>query len=351
MDQLNNSEPPNDEISLKELIQKISESLRYLRSHKWKIVFMVLAGATMGLIYGLNKSTTYTAKLVFVTAESDAGGLGKLGVLGSQFGLDLGSGSSSAFGGDNILELMKSRHLVEQTLLDTFVHQNKRYRMLEYFLLRDSAIKSKIPKVSFEGIIERNTCGFEQDSVLASLYERITKSSLSVSVIDKKLAFKKVEFIDIDPVFAKEFVERLTNKVTSFYLETKTKRSKDNIKILELKADSVEKELQNKMLAAATLKDQSQFLVNTTSMVPSLKRQMEVQLLSTLYGEVVKNLELSKTMSAYNEPLIQIIDKPRFPLEQKKGSKLMGLIIGGFLGGFLAIIWVLGRRFYRGIMA
>ena len=78
---------------------------------------------------------------------------------------------------------------------------------------------------------------------------------------------------------------------------------------------------------------------------------MEVQLLSTMYGEIVKNLELSKTMSAYNEPLIQIIDRPRFPLEKKKSSKLLSMVMGGFLGFFVTALWLLGKRFFNGIMS
>ena len=344
-------QPIDDEISLKELVEKLKDSIGFLWSHKLKILAISILGGVIGFIYALNKKITYTSKLVFVTAESDGGGLGKLGALGSQFGIDLGGGSPSAFGGNNILELMKSRRLIEETLFDTFVYENQKYRMLEYYLLRDSLVESKMPKVNFSSVTNREACNFKQDSVLASVYERITESSLSVSEVDKKLAFKKVELTDLDPVFAKYFVESLTEKVTTFYLETKTKRSRDNIKILEGKADSVERELQGKMVSAAIEKDQSQFIVNTRSLVPSVKRQMEVQLLSTMYGEIVKNLELSKTMSAYNEPLIQIIDRPRFPLEKKKSSKLLSMVMGGFLGFFVTALWLLGKRFFNGIMS
>ena len=36
-------------------------------------------------------------------------------------------------------------------------------------------------------------------------------------------------------------------------------------------------------------------------------------------------------------PLIQIIEKPRYPLEVKRLRKLHGIIIGGFLGGVLIL--------------
>jgi uncharacterized protein involved in exopolysaccharide biosynthesis len=73
-------------------------------------------------------------------------------------------------------------------------------------------------------------------------------------------------------------------------------------------------------------------------------------MLGTIYAEVIKNLELSKTMAAHNEPLIQVIDSPRFPLEKQRSSLikiLLGLIGGLFIsGGYL-----IARELYRDIMA
>ncbi len=63
--------------------------------------------------------------------------------------------------------------------------------------------------------------------------------------------------------------------------------------------------------------------------------RMKVTMLTTLYGELVKNLELSKTMSAREEPLITIIDRPHYPLRVRE-SKLKSAIIGGFLGVILS---------------
>jgi uncharacterized protein involved in exopolysaccharide biosynthesis len=77
-----------------------------------------------------------------------------------------------------------------------------------------------------------------------------------------------------------------------------------------------------------------------------VKQQMEVQMLTTMYGEVVKNLELSKTMAAIDEPLIQVIDVPRYPLEKKKTSKSIATIGGFCLMFFLAVMYLLFSRWW-----
>jgi uncharacterized protein involved in exopolysaccharide biosynthesis len=112
--------------------------------------------------------------------------------------------------------------------------------------------------------------------------------------------------------------------------------------MLEKKADSIERVLQSKMVSAAVQRDQNQFLTNVQGTVQMVKQQMEVQMLQTMYGEVVKNLELSKTMAAIDEPLIQVIDVPRFPLEDDGGKRLVFFVMVGFLiAGFLIVLWII----------
>jgi hypothetical protein len=83
--------------------------------------------------------------------------------------------------------------------------------------------------VSFGNVTSFEQCNYRQDSLLNIIYEDLTKEALSVSNLDKDLAFKVVEFTDIDEQFAKVFVENLTKNVTEFYVETKTSQSKKNI--------------------------------------------------------------------------------------------------------------------------
>ena len=232
---LPNPQPNEDEITLKDIVLKIKEWYRLLLGH-WKLLLLAgVVGGGIGLGSALLKTTMYKAELVFVTAEAK-GGASKLASLGSQFGFNLGSGSSGAFGGDNLLELMKSRRLVEQTLFDSMYNeQGERVRLLERYLLRDSAEQNQDnPPVAL--LNSNETPNYRQDSLLAKIHSAITRENLSVAKQDEEKAFIAVSFKDQDEFFAKAFVEHLTDNVTSFYLETKTRQSKENIAMLEQKA-------------------------------------------------------------------------------------------------------------------
>jgi uncharacterized protein involved in exopolysaccharide biosynthesis len=74
-------------------------------------------------------------------------------------------------------------------------------------------------------------------------------------------------------------------------------------------------------------------------------------MLATIFGEVVKNLELAKFTLSQETPVIQIVDKSYLPLKKEQESKLKGLLLGGFLGAFITIVVLLAKRWWASIMA
>jgi uncharacterized protein involved in exopolysaccharide biosynthesis len=119
-----------------------------------------------------------------------------------------------------------------------------------------------------------------------------------------------------------------------------------NIAKLEQRVDSVSAELQAAMVGYSAAQDQNSFTVQTTAKVPTMQKQMKVTMLTTLYGELVKNLELSKMMAAREEPLITVIDRPHYPLRVRE-SKLKSAAIGGVLGVFLTLVFLGARAFIQ----
>ena len=342
-----------DEISLKELIQKAGEIVSYLKTQWWKLMFLGLLGGVGGFFYAKFSKPKYTAKLTFALAE---GGdkMGGIGSIASQFGVDLmGGGSAGAFSGDNLLELMKSRLLLEKTLLTAVDSAGKSKLLVNQYI---DFKKPKKPKpresddpipVYFTGNEEKQGYSLAQDSFLAKVSIDIVKKNLQVTKMDKKLAIVSVSFTGEDQWFAKNFTQILTQNVTEFYVETKTGQMRKNVKMMEHKVDSVKQALGLAMYGVASEVDGNQFLVRGVAKVPQAKKQLEIQVLSTMYGELIKNLELSRTMMAKDQPLIQLIDQPRFPLEKKKTSKLLATIGGSFITFFLAVAYLLLSRWWK----
>jgi hypothetical protein len=189
----------------------------------------------------------------------------------------------------------------------------------------------------------------EQDSFLALVSKKILKSDLLVSKKDKKLSIVNVSFTGEDQVFAKSFTQILTQNVTEFYIETKTGQMRRNIDKMEHKVDSIKIALNAAMYGAAAAVDQNQYLVRGIGEVPQVRKRLEIQVLSTMYAEMLKNLELSKNILAKEQPIIQLIDEPRFPLEKKKTGLLLGTFAGGFVSLLLAVFYFMLNRWWAGL--
>ncbi len=354
---MNDQLQDTDEISLKELIQKAGSLIGYLKTQWWKLLLISLLGGIGGYVYAKFQKPKYTAKLTFALAE---GGdkMGGISSIASQFGLDLmGGGSAGAFSGDNLLELMKSRLLIEKTLLTNVDSMGKPKLLVNQYIDFNKLNKREPRKpldpepVNFDAsVVEKRNFTLAQDSFLAKVSADLTKTNLQVAKLDKKLAIVSVSFTGEDPWFAKNFTQILTQNVTEFYVETKTGQMRKNVRMLEHKVDSVKQALGRAMYGVASEVDGNQFLVRGVAKVPQAKKQLEIQVLSTMYGELIKNLELSRTMMAKDQPLIQLIDQPRFPLEKKKTSKLTTAIAGTILMFVLTTLFLLVRRWLQGQM-
>lgn len=346
-----------NEISLKDLVIKLRDWFTFLLKNWVLIAVFATIGAGLGVLKAMLSKTLYVGELTFILEDGKANPLGGYAGLASQFGIDVGSSPGSGiFSGDNIMEFLKSRLLVEKTLLSPIGVTGKTKSLANYYI-ETHDLKSRwknnpsLQQLDFPVLPDRNTFSIVQDSVLNSIYLTIIKNNLTVSKPDKKLSFIFVKCASSDEYFSKYFVERLVKEATDFYIQTKTKRSKSNVDKLQQKADSLERLLTAKTYSAAVSQDLNLNPARNIAKVGAELVTRDKMVLQTLYGEVIKNLELSRMSMAQEAPIIQIVDTPILPLKKEKFGKLKGLIIGGILGGFLITILLTIRRIYKRIMA
>lgn len=343
----------NDEISLTELIKKIKDWYLFLLS-KWKIIILAgIIGASLGLIYSFIKKSTYNATLTFAI-EDEKGGSGGIGSalgLASSFGLDLGGGGGGIFAGSNLVELFKSRTMVEKTLLTPVNVNNKVYSLAEIYIQNNNwrkkwSDKPKLSSIQFLPNINRKSFSREQDSILGIIYNNLSRSGLSVNQKDKKVSIITIDVSSTDELFAKYFCEALVKQVGEFYIETKSKKARLNMSILERQVDSIRSELNGAITGVAVANDNT-FNLNPALNVrraPSARRQVDVQANTAILTELVKQSELAKVTLRKETPLIQIIDKPILPLEKHSFGMIKGIIIGGFLFAFLMLLYLICRK-------
>jgi len=336
--------PYDDEITLADIWLKLRQGTALLWRKKWWLLIVMMLSASVGYLRVKLAKPTYSATLTF-SLEQGSGQGSNLAGLASQFGLSIGGSSGGTFEGDNLLEIMKSRRLIQEVLMSPIWVDNDSVLLINQYVRSDADLKANWESKGLYPVDRNTCCSNGQDSALGNIYAGLVDGSMSVSKEDDQNIVTLTQ-TSHNPEFSANFVELLSEKAIEFYLDSKSANNRANLDKLQKRVDSVTIELEAAMLSAGRANDADQYTVQSAARVSSLEKQMKVTMLTTLYGELVKNLELSKTLAAREEPLITVIDRPHYPLRVRE-SALTSAILFGVIGGFLFGIGLFLRNVIR----
>lgn len=325
----------NEHYTLKEISVKTKDFFCYLIGKWWVMLFFGLAGAGAGFGYYQWQKKKFLGECTFILEEKQAG-LGGLGSIASQFGLDVGGlmGGGSIFSGDNIIEILKSRKILGEVLLSKAGKSavNRDVTLADLFVehvgwKKKWANRADLKDLTFKNAGGVNQLTTQQDSVMDIIHNQLLKKHLTVERVSKKGSIIKVSVIFANEEFSKEMSERIVQAAKAMYVDLKTSTSSNNVKRLEAKADSLLRLLNRKSYQTA-----SSFVVDVnpalrTAAVPAELNSRDKVVLQTLYGEVVKNLEISRIALMQQTPVIQVLDFPTYPLEDKRTKLLVSVLL------------------------
>ena len=320
-------------------VGSITQRFSLLKSN-WKSIFLIgLIGAFLGLGYSFINKPTYMARVNFVIEESKPGAGGLFSALAGQIGMDLGSlsGMTGILAGDNVLEILKSPTLLKKVLLsplasDTTALIAQRYAEQYGKSIAYAELAKK--QVLFEGMLNRT-----EDSLLNVLATRILEKELSVFKPDRKLSVFRLELSTRNEELSQLISMRLLERAADLYIDTKTKRLRTNVDRLQAKADSIAAllNIRTETSASKDIINQNPSYVKTEVDVEISNR--EKGMLSVLYGDLNKSIDLTRTALIQETPTIEIIDAADLPLK-KQGMKWYTLMLAGFLVALSITVFV-----------
>lgn len=331
------------EISLTGAVEGLKNLFKFFLS-KWVIICIIgFSGAGLGLLYGWLEKPRYEAVLTFSTDDDKGTATGIMGIA-AQFGINLG-GVGGVFSGDNILSLISSQKIMKEALFSTTNVKGKEENLLSIYYESSGMKKSFrkdtiLQKVSFPLHQDPATYSRVQDSVLQLILKDISKKVLVADRPDKRVLLYNITVISPSETFSKEFTEELITRVTDFYIASSTQRSFQTVQVLQERADSIKRAYDAALMGRAELSDANLNPAFQSPLVGIQKKQTDITVLATAYGELLKNLELSKFNLLRETPLIQVIDEPMLPLKVIKTGRLLGMIYGGLLAGFLCLCYL-----------
>jgi len=330
----------NQEASVSGLAGFLGHLLRLIKKNLVILLVCLVLGGLVGGFVSLLKPIKYRAEIVFAAEEEGSNGFEGLM---AQFGLDVGGANTGGvFQGEALIKVFQTRQMLERALLKK-VFLNGDSVILAQFLLPSTkhGKKSVFNAVKFN--TERNKQDRLTDSVLYLMQQHVRSKLLSVNKPDKRQGIFHLSVTHNDPAFAKALSETLLNQVSEYYIEILTKKSRQNLSILQAESDSIKQVMNQNLSSNAMESDLNVNPLKQSLRVNQNRKMIDLQVSVALYGEIVKNLKLAEISLRKQTPLIQVIDSPVMPLEES-GYEWWEWMVIGMLMGFILFGFFIYRK-------
>ena len=325
-----------EEATLKDVIISIRDYTKELKKKFLYIFVVLLIFFILGLVYSSNQNKKYEAVLSFIVqGQSEGSNLSSISGMASQFGFDFGGGSSSSyFSQQNVIELLKSRKIIESTLSKKSTINNEEDVLLNHYISINKMGDSDISPMSSKS----------KDSIINIIWQQIINYKLDISYQNDDANILNLTYSSINSEFAKNFTVLVMEEMSKMYSKYQTEKTRQSLKNLELRSDSIFRELKKSERSLARVKDRNLRVINSSGRLDEIQYMRDVQVSNAIYLELIKNTELVK-MNLLNEtPIIQLIDVPVLPLKHNNRSNLFWAFMFSFLGFLMVSFLIIIRK-------
>ena len=342
-----------DEITLDEVITSLADVIRWIKSNIIGLSLSCLLSLGAILLWYMQQEEYYVAEMSFMLNDDNNPQIsGMAGVL-SQFGI---APSGGKYNVDKLLEIARSKRLIEATLIKEVEIGGKNEMLANHFIdihdLDDSWVDRRPHLQDFQLDSEKIKSPDGQ-FVLKYLKNRIagTKQNRSGALLTSD--YGNTDYImsfymkSLSDSLSINFVKELYTEVSNFFVAKSVERSEKVYNLILTERDSLSELISDTALKAALQKDKS---------AGSFSNQNNVQLAlleSKLVGyqaalqQITENLGRAEYAVKTSTPLIQPLDYPSFPLSPQKPSILKYSLAGIGLGLFCYLALVLGIKVIR----
>ncbi len=335
-----------DEITFKELIFSLAGIITWIKGHILKLSIFIFIGLSVSLFWAFKQAPTYVAELTFMLNDDNNPQVSGLSGLLGQFGLPVPSGKYNV---DKLLEIAKSRRLMDSTLLSS-ANINGRTDLLANHLMEAFDLTSKWSERDerFKDFLF-NKNRPREDSRLDQFALKSLSSMIAGASQDRSNALLTTDYGKTDYIMSLvmkspseelsiSFVNELYNQVSKFYVDKAVEKNKSIYNIIRQKKDSISALINSTAYDIADLKDKESGTFRNTNKVKVKLLESQLLRLQAASEEIVKNFERAQFVLETNTPLIQILDWPLSPLSPQKPSVVKYGLFGAFLGVLLFLV-------------
>ena len=335
--------------TINSVVAKIREFKNLIKKRFWVVLIYVTICAGIGYFLASRSERVYKATATFMMDSGGKGGMASAYAgLARQFGMG-GGGGSDGLNSDKLAVIVRSKkNIYGGLMLDAVVDGKKDLLVNHYIEKIMNKDREKKITVHFKKGDDKNF-SFEQDSILLQVYGDIMLNEYT-ALVSKKEGISTLTFNSKNEEIAVAVIRNTLNYLIGFYTIKSVEKEQRTVDHMTHKVDSLQMELQIAENQLAGTKDQNVGMARAAGMLDEVRLVRKIKMLSALYGEGVKNLEVARFSLLEKEVIIQKIDEPRRPLPWQKLGKIKAIIIGMFLGTLLGIAAIIIKKQYNSII-
>jgi hypothetical protein len=248
--------------------------------------------------------------------------------------------------------LLKSRTIFRRALLKKVIWNGKEDIFANLFLK-----KSRINEFEWSNLpedfythrfksAEIKDLDVQDRNILDKIYLHLKEKTFLVAE-NQKSSFLKLSVETRNDTLSYVWSKLYLKTVTDFYIDTKTKKSKELLVIMSNRVDSLRSALYYTQGKLANFQDQNQQIIFQKAKIISERLQMNSTQLQAMYLESVRNLDNLRFSLVKESPLLNIISDTELPLTPPIKSNGTITLLGTLLGFFFSCVIIYLINLYK----
>lgn len=289
---------------------------------RYLIIAFGLIGGFGGLALGLSQQRVYQSSATFLPEANDAAASG-LALAASQFGIRV-PGGRSGWTPSVYVELLRSRNLLEPIALDTFtVAERGGARMALMDLLE---IQAPTPAERLDRTLQALSGIFRSQELPTLGAVRVSATTPWASV-------------------SHALATRLVHGVNEFNLRTRRSQASEERTFVEGQAIDAEQELREAENQLEEFLQRNRVISGSPELMFERDRlQFQVELRQNVYASLLQSREEARLREMRDVAVITLLDPPRLPIVPEPRRSVLKGVVGGLIGGSLAVLLALARH-------
>jgi len=252
---------------------------------------------------------------------------------------------------DKLLEIAYSRRIINQTLLSKATVSGKEDFLANHLINKlDLAERWQDQDDKFKGFLfshdDQSSYTQLELSAMKKLYQAVVGPK-----VDRAKGLLRADYGNTHYIMSLymttpsdslsiALVDQIYDEVSEFYVLKATESNQLVFDLIKEKRDSLQKQINTVAYNIAGISDRNAGSFRTSSSVEAALLEQELRGHQVLMEEIIKNLSRAEYALETSTPLIQLLDRPSFPLSPLKSPILRNLVLSLFAGVVLYLMWL-----------